>query len=53
MKIVLIIASLIIATLLWACCMAAAASDERGEKIYQEYLEYKRREEKNNGREND
>ena len=53
MKIVLIIASLIFVTVLWACCMAAAVSDKNGEKIYQEYLEYKKREEKMNGRKND
>ena len=43
-RIILPIVFLLIATILWALCMAAATADEDAERMYQDYLEYKRRE---------
>lgn len=46
MKILALMAFLFAGTILWACCMAAATSDEQAEKLYQDYLRYKKRREK-------
>ena len=46
MKIILLVTVVaILVTIAWACCMAAATSDEDAERIYQGYLEYKRKKE--------
>ena len=50
MKILALIAILFFAIAAWACCMAAATSDEQAEELYRDYLEHKhRKERKNNG----
>ena len=46
MKILALMVFLLAGTILWACCMAAATSDEQAEKLYQNYLRYKKRREK-------
>ena len=44
-KILIVAVILFIAITLWSMCIAASRSDEEAERIYQEYLEYKRKRE--------
>ena len=54
MKTILIIAAILIGVFAWACCMAAATSDEQADKLYQDYLKYKKRkQEEADGRKKD
>ena len=47
-KIIILIAVAFLVTVAWACCMAAHTADEDAERMYQEYLEWKHRKEKEN-----
>lgn len=44
-KIMIVAVALLIAITLWAMCIAASRSDEEADRIYREYLEYKRKRE--------
>lgn len=44
-KILILIAVLFFLILTWSMCIAASFSDEEAERIYREYLEYKRKRE--------
>lgn len=44
-KILILIVIAFIVITLWSMCIAASRSDEEAERIYQEYLEYKRKRE--------
>ena len=44
-KILILIVIAFIVIALWSMCIAASRSDEKAERIYQEYLEYKRKRE--------
>ena len=46
MKILILLILIFFGTAAWACCMAAATSDEHAEELYRDYLEYKRSKEK-------
>ena len=48
MKIILLIVVLLFGVFAWACCMAAATADEHAEELYRDYLEHKRRKEREN-----
>ena len=45
-KIIILILVAFLVTVAWACCMAAHTADEDAERMYQDYLEWKRRKEK-------
>lgn len=45
MKIIMLIVVLIAGTFAYACCMAAHTADEDAERLYQDYLKYKRQKE--------
>ena len=45
----IIIIVLLLAIVMYALCMVAHTSDEDAERMYQEYLEYKRRKERDDG----
>ena len=45
MKILIMIAIMIIVTILYACFMAGATADDDAERLFQDYLKYKKRKE--------
>lgn len=45
MKILIVIAIMFLMLLTWSMCIAASFSDEEAERMYQEYLEHKRKRE--------
>lgn len=45
-KIILMAIFLFLGIIAYACCMVAHTSDEDAQRMYQEYLEWKRRKEK-------
>lgn len=47
-KIIILIIVVFAAVLFWSMCIASSASDEEAERLYQDYLEYKRRKEQKN-----
>ena len=48
LRVVGLITAVLIVTILYACCMAAATSDEQAERMFQEYLEHKKEKEARN-----
>lgn len=45
-KVIILAVILLFAVLGYACCLVAATSDEQAERMHREYLEWKRRKEK-------
>ena len=45
-KVIILAIVLFFAVLGYACCLVAATSDEQAERMHREYLEWKRRKEK-------
>ena len=45
-KIIAATALLMLAIITYACCMAASASDKDADRIYREYIKWKRKKEK-------
>ena len=47
-RIIIFAILIVFGVLAWACCMAAATSDEQAEELYRDYLEHKHRKEREN-----
>ena len=45
-KIILMVVFLVFGIILYACCMVAHTSDQDAERMYREYMEWKRKKEK-------